>query len=215
MNELIELMKQKRMQQRLLKRATESICTAFEIDRAALVARDRRRNVADARMSLCTLLTEKQVQPDVIATLVKRNRSTVLHANRTIDALENRDKALTAKLHRARRLLNAEDYTERIAERVVDEIDFNSDGACVSFDYEYEKDGVVNLVGGDVYVRTDSEYHDSGDYDVPGYCTYSGSASIECFNLTAHLVGDVDAECDPTITVETDRLEEIIKRTIN
>lgn len=105
--------KQKRKDERLMERAAECICAAFEIDRKQLMARDRHRNVADARMSLCTLLIEKQLRTATIAAFVKRNRSNVAHSNRTISAWEQHDKVLRAKLERARRLLNAPDYTEQ------------------------------------------------------------------------------------------------------
>ncbi len=197
--------KQKRKDERLMKRAAECICTAFEIDRKQLVARDRHRNVADARMSLCALLTEKALRSDTIAAFIKRNRSNVAHSNRTISALEKRDKALTAKLERARRLLNAEDYTDRIANRIDKEFDGREGQQSVCIEYEYEKDGVVNCVWGDVTVYIDEYPDEWGSHK---------TLSIDAFDLTAHLVGDENAECDPNIAVDVDWLEDLIYREI-
>ena len=204
--------KQKRKDERLMKRAAECICTAFEIDRKQLAARDRHRNVADARMSLCTLLTEKALRSDTIAAFIKRNRSNVAHANRTISALEKRDKALTAKLERARRLLNAPDYTERAFDEADNAIDWAAEESSVAVECEWVVDGVVNCVGFDVdtHLRFENDC-DNGGY----YCSYRGGyARVEYFDLTAHLEGDPDAECDPTIAIDVDWLEEMINNEI-
>jgi len=197
--------KQKRKDERLMKRAAECICTAFEIESKQLAARDRHRNVADARMSLCTLLTEKQLRSDTIAAFVKRNRSNVAHANRTILALEKRDKELTAKLERARRLLNAPDYTERAFDEADNAIDWAAEESSVAVECEWVVDGVVNCVGGDVTVYIDEYPDEWGSHK---------TLSIDSFDLTAHLVGDEDAECDPTISVDVDWLEDLIYREI-
>lgn len=204
--------KQKQKDERLMRRAMAAVCTAFEIDGVQLQARDRHRNVADARMSLCTLLTEQALRSDTIAAFIKRNRSNVAHSNRTIRALENRDKALTEKLNRARRLLNAPDYTEQAFKAANSEIVWEDGDNNFVVEREWVVDGVVNCVGFDVETHLNVETDcDNGGY----YCSYSsGYARVEYFDLTAHLEGDPDAECDPTIAIDVDWLEEMINNEI-
>ena len=201
-----------RQDERLMARAAECICEAFAIDKQQLLSRDRSRNVADARMSLCTLLTEKALRSDTIAAFIKRNRSNVAHSNRTIRALEGRDKTLTAKLERARRLLNAADYTEQALMAANSEIVWEDGDNNFVVEREWVVDGVVNSVGFDVATHLNVETDcDNGGY----YCSYSsGYARVEDFDLTAHLVGDPDTECDPTIAIDVDWLEEMINNEI-
>lgn len=192
-----------------MSKAARAVCESFDIDRALLTKRNRTRNVADARMTLCALLTEKQVRTDVIAEFVKRNRSNVLHSNRTICALENSDKQLTAKIQRARRLLNAADYTERIADEAYEQVDFGNDRQSIDFETTIEKDGVVNCIGFDLNVDI---WFGGEEYEREHW---QGYASADYRDITAHLVGDPDAECDPTISIDFDWLEELITNQIN
>lgn len=205
----METKQNEREQRRLMSKAANAVCVAFDIDRALLTKRNRTRNVADARMTLCALLTEKQVRTDVIAEFVKRNRSNVLHSNRTICALENSDKQLTAKIQRARRLLNAEDYTERIADEAYEQVDFGNDRQSIDFETTIEKDGVVNYIGFDLNVEFWLGGEEYEREHLQGY------ASVDYCDITAHIVGDPDAECDPTISVDFDWLEELITNHIN
>lgn len=190
-------------------KAAKAVCVAFDIERGQLVARDRHQNIADARMTFCALLQEQRVQAVAIADRIKKVRNSVYYANRAIAALERTDKKLAAKIQRARRLLNAEDYTERIADEVYEQVDFGNDRQCIDFETTIEKDGVVNCIGFDLNV---SIWFGGEEYEREHL---QGYASADYCDLTAHLVGDPDAECDPTISIDFDWLEELITNQIN